>query len=196
MNFLTDEFPEAIQVGEKVFAINTDFRVGLEILLDFEDPELDDYSRQILMIKRLYSELPEEKDYEAAAIQAVKYLNGGNSDFEGESREAKPRVYSFKQDGQLIYAAFHQTHHIDLKTEKLHWWKFLALFMDLGADTHFNSLVNMRSRYYEGKATDDEKAYLLAEPGRLLLQREDELEMSEEEMVFRSLLPNGEGFRF
>lgn len=196
MSFLIDEFPEAIQVGDKVLAINTDFRVGLQILLDFEDLELADWSRQYLMINRLYADLPEEKDYEEAAMQAVKYLNGGESDLEGESREAKPRVYSFKEDGQLIYAAFHQTHGIDLKTAQMHWWKFLALFMDLGSETHFNSLVNMRSRYYEGKATDEEKTYLLAEPGRLLPQREDELEMSEEEMIFRSLLPNGEGFRF
>ncbi|MCG8619708.1 MAG: bacteriophage Gp15 family protein, partial [Desulfobacterales bacterium] len=65
--------------------------------------------------------------------------------------------FSFSKDANLIYAAFKQTHGIDLQREKLHWWQFLALFMDLGPDTTFCSLVSLRKRRMAGKLTKAER---------------------------------------
>lgn len=95
-------------------------------------------------------------DIEAAFTQGVKFLNGGQI---GEEKEEVPiRLFSFEKDANLIFAAFKQTHGIDLSnTENLHWWKFIALFMDLGSETTFCQLIGLRKRVKTGKATKEEK---------------------------------------
>lgn len=189
--YLSEEFPSIIEVSGQEIEVNTDFRVGLDIMQDFEDVELDGEERLYLMVKRLYKEAP--LDIEEAIMQGIKFLNGGEEKLSTET-ESKPRVYSFTRDARLIYAAFSQTHGIDLQTAQMHWWKFMALFLDLGADTAFNSLVNLRKRHYEGKTSEEEED-ALAEAGGAFDEEVEEMEMSPEEIEFRSLLPNGEGFR-
>jgi hypothetical protein len=80
-----------------------------------------------------------------------------NGDKTGNDDEPGLRLYSFSKDADFIFAAFRQTHGIDLQKVDLHWWEFLALFMDLGADTTFCQLVNLRKRVKTGKATKEEK---------------------------------------
>ena len=156
MNLLVDELPEAVEIDGQEYEINTDFRACLRVILAFEDGELTNMEKQMIMLQNLYPVQPENT--RAAMEMAVKFLNGGQA-ADSESDD-KPRLYSFDQDGNFIFAAFKQTHGVDLATEPLHWWKFLTLFMDLGAETTFCSLVGLRKRVKSGKATKEErKAY-------------------------------------
>jgi len=107
------------------------------------------------MVSNLYRKVP--KNLDRAAEQAIKFLNGGNEITEEEG-VSDVRVYSFQKDANLIYAAFRQTHGIDLSKTVLHWWEFMALFMDLGADTSFCNLVALRKRVKTGKASKEERA--------------------------------------
>ena len=88
--------------------------------------------------------------------QAGRFLNGGKETSEDEEITGE-RLYSFGQDANYIYAAFRQTHGIDLQTEQLHWFEFLALFMDLGSETMFCQLVSLRKRLKDGSATPEER---------------------------------------
>jgi len=107
------------------------------------------------MLDILYSTMPENT--KAAVQQGLKFLNGGKDNGEEkEEMQVKPRIYSFAKDSDFIYSAFKQTHNIDLSTEQLHWWKFIALFMDLGPDTTFCNLINLRKKVKTGKATKEE----------------------------------------
>ena len=105
-------------------------------VIAFEDPELTGLEKQAVMLENLYPEQP--TDPTAACEIAVRFLNGGSETGEGEEDEPL-RLYSFSKDAGFIFSAFRQTHGIDLETAELHWWKFLALFMDLGAETTFSS---------------------------------------------------------
>lgn len=100
----------------------------------------------------VYVNMPQ--DIEQAIIKAHLFLNGGEIT---ESDDPPMRLYSFKKDANYIFAAFRQTHGIDLQTTDLHWWKFLALFMDLGSETTFCQLVSLRKRIKTGKATKEER---------------------------------------
>jgi len=104
------------------------------------------------MLENLYIEIP--SDIQGAIEQANWFLNCGDV-----SRKASDgvRLYSFEKDANFIFAAFRQTHGIDLQKEDLHWWKFIALFMDLGQDTTFCQLTALRKRVKSGKATKEEK---------------------------------------
>jgi hypothetical protein len=125
----------------------------LKVILAFEDPELTESEKQWVMLRSLYPVIPE--DVKEAIDLAGRFLNGGKTNEETE--EAPLRLYSFVKDADYIFAAFKQTHGVDLTTEQLHWWKFLALFMDLGSETTFCSLVNLREKVGNGTATKEEK---------------------------------------
>jgi hypothetical protein len=152
MNLLVDELPETVDIGGKPYPIVTDFRAALRCILAFEDDSLTAYEKQTVMLCNLYPAMP--PDALEAMKQAAWFLNGGR---ESDDSAGGPRVYSFGKDANLIFAAFRQTHQIDLKTAQLHWFEFLALFMDLGSETTFCNLVSLRKRIKTGKATKDER---------------------------------------
>ena len=161
MNILLDDLPEAIEVNGVEYAVNFDFRTGLACILDMESSELTDEEKCILLLRRIYGDVIPE-DGETAIKLAVKFLDGGKEQSEEQNPFAdNTRLYSFEKDSALIYAAFRQTHGIDLQKADLHWWQFLALFQDLGADTGFCNLVNLRRRVNSGEATKEERQYAL-----------------------------------
>lgn len=153
MNLLVEELPEAVEIDGVEWPINSDFRSCLRVILAFEDDELTGLEKQMILLTNLYPERPANN--QAAIEQAIKFLNGGKTD--EDDGHPRPRVYSFSKDAELIFAAFYQTHGVDLQSAELHWWKFLALFMDLGADTAFCQLVNLRKRVKTGRATKEER---------------------------------------
>ena len=152
MNILTDALPETISINHTEYQIESDFRTCLKIILAFEDNDLTPQEKQIILLSMLFVEMP--SDVQQAIEKANWFLNGGA---QSETDTAPMRLYSFAKDAQFIFAAFRQTHSIDLTTVQMHWWEFLALFMDLGSETTFSQLVALRKRLKTGKATKEEK---------------------------------------
>ena len=153
MNILIETLPTAIAVDGQECEINSDFRDCLRIILAFENNNLAAVEKQMILLSNLYKDQP--KNIQVAIEQGLKFLNGGEVK-EEEEKESK-RLYSFEKDASFILAAFRQTHGIDIETEKIHWWKFMALFMDLGAETTFSSLISLRKRMNDGTATKEER---------------------------------------
>jgi hypothetical protein len=153
VNILTDALPEAVTISNTEYPLHTDFRTCLRIIMAFEDNELTPQEKQIVLLSMLFVNMP--PDVEQALVQANWFLNGGS---ESNAPDAPPmRLYSFAKDANFIFAAFKATHGIDLSTAQLHWWQFLALFMDLGSETTFSQLVALRKRLKTGKASKEEK---------------------------------------
>jgi hypothetical protein len=156
VNLLVDRLPTTVEIDGREYPINSDFRSCLRIILAFEDPDLAGIEKQLIMLANIYPEQPE--NVEAAIRRGLQFLNGGANGKEEDEEEDLPlRLYSFAKDANLIYAAFRQTHGIDLTTARLHWFEFLALFMDLGKDTTFCGLVNLRQRVKTHKADKSER---------------------------------------
>lgn len=153
MNILVNELPEMLEIENKPYRINSDFRSCLLTILAFEDNDLTMQEKQYILLNNLYLEMPDNT--EKAVEAALQFINGDVSETDEVSTR---RLYSFSHDSNFIFAAFKQTHNVDLQAENMHWWKFLALFMDLGADTTFCSLTSLRKRIKTGKATKEEKA--------------------------------------
>lgn len=153
MNLLVDALPTAVEIDGKEYEINTSFRDCLRTILAFEDEELTGYEKQAIMLQNLFPEPIE--NVQAAFEVGTRFLNGGKV---GESEsESNLRLYSFDKDAALIFAAFRQTHGIDLETAEMHWWKFMALFADLGGETTFCNLIGLRKRVKTGVASKEEK---------------------------------------
>lgn len=156
-NILVDVLPTAIEIDGQTWPINSDFRTGLRIILAFEDPSLAMLEKQSILLELLYEKIP--TDIKAAFEKGMRFMNGGKKSEDVDTDGS--RVYSFQKDANFIMGAFQQTHQIDLETAELHWWRFLALFMDLGPDTTFSNIVSLRSRIKSGEATKEERRMAL-----------------------------------
>jgi len=183
MNILVDRLPTSLEVNGREYQIDADFRNCLKIILAFEDAELAGVEKSVVFFENLFIDKPE--DVKAAFEQGSWFLNGGKPNTEEADG---PRVFSWNKDANLIYAAFQQTHGIDLEAvEFMHWWKFMALFMDLGADTAFCSLAGLRRRIKTGKASKEERQMAREMGDAFLVEEIDDRTVEEREAERRFL---------
>lgn len=158
MNALTEHFPTRVKIDGQYYELNTDFRVGIKIMLAFEDAELSAFEKQLVMLRLLYKEIP--PDTQKACEMAVKFLDCGEDKGTSGSSGDGTRHYSFSKDAKYIYSAIRQSHGIDLDTTPyLHWWKFCYMFMDLREDCMFSRILYYRQQRRRGKLTAEERAY-------------------------------------
>ena len=151
-NVLVDDLPTAVIVDGIEYDIDSDYRAALRIMLAFEDYSLTINEQCGILLANLYKTIP--NNVEHALKVGFKFLACGKD--EEKTDEEPVRLYSFEQDAKFIFAAFQQTHGVDLSITKMHWWKFITLFMDLGVNTTFCWLVSLRKRVNSGKASKEE----------------------------------------
>ena len=114
--------------------------------------------------------IPEDRD---AALQAVnEFFAAGQTVREGESGRKLP-TFSYSTDAEAIVAEFLRVYQIDLTSDSLHWWRFLALLRGLishsfservryrAADPNDIKDKNMRSQWQHLK-----RVFALDEHGR------------------------------
>lgn len=155
MNILTSTLPTKIKVHDNIYDINYDYRTIIRILTAFEDTELLYEEKLYILIKNLYKSEVKIEDYEEACLKGIMFIDGGE---EHKKEEGSPRIYSFKKDANYIFTGINSTHHVDIEKDcNLHWWKFLAFFMDMSTKCMFSELVYYRKRKLEGKLTKEEK---------------------------------------
>lgn len=157
MNILTEQLPTAVEIDGTVYELNTDFRTCLTSILAFEDPELTNFEKQMVMLQLLYKEIP--GNLQGACRLAVKFLNcGDDQQVESGHDDGVGRLYSFEQDAKYIYSAIKQSHGVDLEAvDNLHWWKFSYMFLDIKEECFFNRLIQLRRQLKLGKLTKEER---------------------------------------
>ncbi|MEA4811154.1 MAG: Gp15 family bacteriophage protein [Anaerolineaceae bacterium] len=143
--------PDSLEIDGAKVPIRSDFRTALKIRLAFEDATLTEREKVLVLLQNLFGKGKIPRNIGQVFEKASWFIRGGRPPSDTELDDGK-RYYSFKKDANLIYAAFQQTHGINLKTAQLHWWEFLALFDDLGAETSFSSLVHLRYQVKNDKA--------------------------------------------
>ena len=148
MNVLVDKFPTKAKLGNDIYNINTDFRVGINIMRLYEDNSLNIYEKTEIMLSLLYEkEIPLDLK-EIAIEKAMIFLNAGESDKKNNDANRDgiktKRLYSFEKDAKYIYSAIKKSTHgeIDLENiEYLHWWKFVYYFLDLDEKSFFSKMI-------------------------------------------------------
>ena len=158
MNALLDKFPTKTEIDGIVYELNTDYRNCLNIILAFEDKELNDYEKTEVMLELLYGKDNIPINIELAMQKAILFLDCGEIKQEGSNSVPEQRLYSFTKDAKYIYSAIKQTHRIDLENiEYLHWWKFVYLFLDLNKECFFSQMIYLRSQRKKNKLSKEEK---------------------------------------
>lgn len=154
-NVLIDELPSCVTLFEKKYQVHTSFKNWIKIALLIEDGGLRDAAMTAEMLKLCYREkLPE--NIGSAILGMLYFLNGDTNFFVSSDKKCGEKLYSFRDDADVIFASFYQKYKIDLHKSDMHWYKFLSLFESLAEDNPFATRLKIRTTD-ETKITDTDK---------------------------------------
>lgn len=144
------ELPTSVEFGGREWAINTDFRDVLNILVAFEDPELTDQEKGYVCLYNLYQDfesIPPEL-MQQAYDAAVAFIDSGH---EEESKKSGPRTMDWEQDAHIIFPAINHVAGFEVRAvDYLHWWTFMGYFMEI-KDSTASTVFGLRSKKARGK---------------------------------------------
>lgn len=145
-----NDYPEYVEIEDKKYKINIDFRVAIKCNTIAEDKTIGDYERALAIIYTLFGDegLDTPAHYEKLLKCAKKYLSCGKEDNEIETNE-KPDM-DFVEDYAYIKTSFRSDYGINLDKENMHWWEFFDLMnglsnSELGSCCILNRIRNLRN---------------------------------------------------
>jgi hypothetical protein len=143
--------PTTLNINGTNRAIRSDFRVALLIFQAYNDPELSDHEKTMVMLDCLYEDLENipAEDIEEACKQAVWFLDGG-SNMDDKPQQAK-KVIDWEQDEQMIFSAINKVAGNETRAvEYMHWWTFLGYFNEIGEGL-LSTVISIRQKKNKGK---------------------------------------------
>ena len=139
------DLPTSLTIHGRDYAIRTDFRAILDILIAENDPELDDIGKTAVLLGILYKDVPE--DTEEAVRKGCEFIDMGMKD-DGKRR---PRGMDWKQDAPVIIPAVNRVAGVEIRAlPYLHWWSFLGYYQEIG-QSYFSEIVNVRLKKARGE---------------------------------------------
>lgn len=156
-NMLTEGYPTEY-AG---YLIRTDYRVGLKILRILKDYSREQSDRDTDALYELYGEgVPEDNNLAIYGLlwflsggeqfhytEYMDFVNGENIDEAADSASKKGDsevMYDFDCDSKMIWSSMWSQYGVDISEEKIHWFKFLAMFAGL-KDTSINDIMHYRT---------------------------------------------------
>lgn len=140
-NVILDRLPD----NYKGYLIRTDFRIGMQIISCLKDEELTQEERYSISLNLLYgNSVPQ--DTKLAFKGLMWFLNLGEEDDEIIKSNSKQKdVMDFEIDSSKIYSGFMSVLGIDLSKEKMHWFKFRYLLLEL-IKCHLSNVIEIRTQ--------------------------------------------------
>lgn len=133
--------PKTLSIGGIEYPIETDFRLWVEFQSILAEPSEDgEKARKLLAIMERFG-LPPSKETLSAMID---FYTAASTEHTGTGSR-KAAIFDFEKDSEFIYAAFRSAYRIDLTEEKIHWWRFKALFKALPDDCEFCKIMRYRA---------------------------------------------------
>ena len=161
MNILVDLVPTTVNIDDKEYEINSDFRTSILFELLMQDGTIEEDDKILMALQLYYPDIPES--IKEAIEQMLWFYRGGKdvSSSKGNSKgKGVTQIYNFEYDDDYIYAAFMDQYNIDLQDiEYLHWWKFKAMFKALKDDNMIVKIMGYRSMDLSKVKDKEQKAY-------------------------------------
>lgn len=158
MNIILNTPPKDVEIGGKLYPINSDFRIGIQFDSLMNDFDLDNKDKIVKAIELYYPIIPH--DLNEAIAKMLWFFSCGVVEESKEQKGIAIRIYSFEHDDKRIYSAFRRYHNIDLNdAEYMHWWKFRNLMFDVG-DCEFERAIKYRATKINPKMSAEEKKHL------------------------------------
>jgi hypothetical protein len=145
------DLPKTLTVNGTEYPIRTDFRDVLNVLVAFEDPNLEDADKVYVCMTVIYEDfkkIPEE-DLNEAYRQAIWFIDNGKVD-----EKHHPKTMDWEQDATLIFPAVNKVAGFEVRAaDYIHWWTFLGYFMEIG-ESSFSTILSLRQKKAKGKSLD------------------------------------------
>lgn len=138
-------YPQYVEIDNKKYKINTDFKIALKCNEIAEDESINDIERALAIIYLLFGDegIEDYKNQEKLLKLAKKYLSCGK---EIETDNNKEPDMDFIEDWDYIEASFMSDYNISLEDTEMHWWKFYNLLNGLSNSEFGNCCVLNRVR--------------------------------------------------
>ena len=134
-NMLLDRLPEDYEG----YLIRTDYRIGIQISLVLDDPNLSEEDRIWVALCLLYGKsMP---PLETALAGMTWFMRCGE---EKEMEIGGKRLMWFDFDAARLYSSFRQTFGIELHKTKLHWFEFMAMIDSLDESSALSHAIQIR----------------------------------------------------
>lgn len=183
MNILVDLVPTTINIDNKEYEINSDFRISILFELLMQDNSMGDKDKFLMALQLYYPVIPESVN---EAIEQMLWFYKCGKDVRKSKGNGKGKsvtqIYSFEHDDDYIYAAFMDQYSIDLQDiEYLHWWKFKAMFKSLKEDNEIVKIMSYRSMDISKIKDKEQKAYYkkMQELYKIPVSKDDENKLKE-----------------
>lgn len=182
--------PQYVKVDDKLYKINTDFRVALECNNIAEDKTIGEYERALAIIYKLFGEDGLDCENQNKLLElAMKYLLLGNNKKELKSENKEKYELDFNKCIGLIKASFKFDYKYDpYELEYLHWYDFYNDLESLSTSEFGNCCILNRITSIlnqEPKEIKDNKArQRLIEAQKLLSQKyckQEEVKITKEQ---------------
>ena len=147
--------PTSAEFNHRQYPIRTDFRVMLEIIEALNDPDLNGRARAEAAITMFYPDCDALPDYPAAVRFFLWFLSGGHP----EPGNRSPRLVDWERDFRFLIAPVNRVLGFDARgvpydpvenTGGLHWWTFLAAYMEIGRDCTMSAVLTIRDKRARG----------------------------------------------
>lgn len=145
------ELPTSLEVAGKTYAIRTDYRDILNIILAYNDPELEDSEKLFVCLYVLYKNFEgiDPEDYEEAYKKAVWFMDCGEDP--KDERRPRPRTMDWEQDEKILFPAINAAAGFEVRSRKyIHWWTFMGYFMEIHEGV-FSQVLSLRQKKSKGK---------------------------------------------
>ena len=181
MNFT---LPKAVTIDGEEHEIRYDYRVALDIISMLNDPDLGGSDKAEALMQMFYVHPERIRNIEEAIKQCYGFIDQGKPGKKG------PRTMDWEQDFEYIVGPVNRVlgrelREIEYDTENnrggLHWWTFLAAYMEIGGDCLFSQIVSIRDKLARGeKLEKTERKWLNENRGMILLKKKYSQEENEE----------------
>ncbi|MFR3911154.1 MAG: bacteriophage Gp15 family protein [Clostridium paraputrificum] len=160
MNILVDLVPTIVNIDNKEYEINSDFRTSILFELLMQDGTIGEDDKIFMALQLYYPDIPE--NIKKAIEQMLWFYRCGRMYLHQKEmvKVGVTQIYSFEYDDNYIYSAFLDQYNIDLQDiEYLHWWKFKAMFKALKDDNMIVKIMGYRSMDLSKVKDKEQKAY-------------------------------------
>lgn len=161
MNILVDLLPTKIEIDNKKYEINSDFRTSILFELLMQDSSIGEEDKILMALQLYYPQIPENINEAIDKMLWFYKCGKENASSKGNGKgKSVTQIYSFEYDDDYIYAAFMDQYGIDLQDiDYLHWWKFKAMFKSLKEDNEIVKIMGYRAMDLSKIKDKEQKAY-------------------------------------
>lgn len=141
--------PKTVSFGDETHEIRYDFRVILEIITMLSDHELDGEDKTEALLEMFYLDPESIRDIKGAVDACFDFI-------ESKKRQKKsPRLMDWEQDFEYIIAPVNRVLGYEARaveydpiqnTGGVHWWTFLAAYLEIGGDCLYSQIVSIRDK--------------------------------------------------